>query len=797
MNKQYQLESTIAFLESHRSLLSDVVVDAAIGPLRQELNINISSSQERRKQVTVLFADISNFTSMSEGLDAEDVRNIVQSLWVHLDTVIVEHGGTIDKHIGDAVMAIWGIEQTREDDPERAVRAALAMQRSVCDWRTELYENMPELENVDSPINVRIGINTGPAILGVVGTTCEFTAIGDTVNTAHRLEKAAPLGNILISHSTFLHVRGLFELRERDPISVKGKSKPLATYLVQRARPQQFRLEQQEIEGVKTPMIGRGDALHFLQEHFFEAILENCPQFTTIVGEAGIGKSRLLFEFNSWVESQSWRTSTFKVKARQEAAHVPYYLLRELLFQRFGVNESDSPEAIQQKMELGFFNEWEPESDILDRAHQIGSLIGCPPISIQVKQAPVAQAPSNQPRANQPRANQTVVPDEDSVASEKWQIQARKYLIQFFKAVSFTEPTVFLIEDIHWADQESLELLRETAESANHEILMIICTARPCFLEDHPTWCQETRFCAQHTLLPLSRAESRTLINAILYRAVDVPEELYEMVIGRAEGIPYHIEEFIKMLVNDQVIQKRTENWVVHPKRLEFNKVPTTLISMLEAQLDSLPVDELQILLLASTVGQTFWGEAIEHIIENLDESKPMSIAARLKTLKQKHLIVQNEHSLFENCTQFNFKHLLLQQVCYERILKRERRTYHELITDWMIDKAIDPAIDGPISKIELLVNHYHQAGHSEMALNYLIQEGRNALLKYAHVDALQILDKALAITEPVKHRWHYVLLNLRNQTQKFLSGAELQTDFASIHSLVHTIEKSIQESAS
>ena len=275
MSHQYQLETTIAFLESRRDTLGEDAIDAILFQLRKERHALDRDNVDRRKQVTVLFADLSNFTAMSESMDAEDVRNVVQSLWARIDKEIIDHGGTIDKHIGDAVMALWGIEQTREDDPERAVLAALAMQDALRAWRKEMETVAPSVAAMDPPISIRIGINTGTVILGLVGTKGEFTAIGDTVNTASRLEAAAPLGNILISQSTFLHVRGLFELREREPIEVKGKSKPLATYLVQSARPHRFKSGQRGIEGVTTPMIGRIEGLEFLQSCFFEVLLQN------------------------------------------------------------------------------------------------------------------------------------------------------------------------------------------------------------------------------------------------------------------------------------------------------------------------------------------------------------------------------------------------------------------------------------------------------------------------------------------------------------------------------------------
>ena len=210
-----QLEQAIAAQESLRGTIDDSIIDATIATLREKLGAlsPLPPAEQQRKQITILFADISGFTAMSEKMDAEDVAEIMNALWGRLDGVIRDHGGYIDKHIGDAVMALWGAETAREDDPEQAIRAALAMQSVIQETAS---------------LQIRIGVNTGPVLLGEVGTTDEYTAIGDAVNVASRLEGAAPLGRVLISHDTYRHVRGIFDVQSRESLAVKGKTDPLA-----------------------------------------------------------------------------------------------------------------------------------------------------------------------------------------------------------------------------------------------------------------------------------------------------------------------------------------------------------------------------------------------------------------------------------------------------------------------------------------------------------------------------------------------------------------------------------------
>jgi len=219
-----QLEQAIATLEAQRALLGDAAVDTALAALRVELaKLQAQSVAEQRKQVTVLFADVSGFTAVSERMDAEEVRDTMNALWRRLDAVITAHGGMIDKHMGDAIMAVWGTQAAHEDDPERAIRAALAMQAE-----------MEPFFASGAALAVRIGINTGPVLLGAVGTTGEYTAMGDTVNVASRLEHAAPVGGILISHDSYRHVRGVFDVQVLELIHVKGRAEPVQAYIVQR-----------------------------------------------------------------------------------------------------------------------------------------------------------------------------------------------------------------------------------------------------------------------------------------------------------------------------------------------------------------------------------------------------------------------------------------------------------------------------------------------------------------------------------------------------------------------------------
>ena len=264
MSEQDKLIKAIASLDAQRSTLGDEVVDAAINPMREKLaDLQKKDNGEQRKQVTILFADVSGFTAMSEGLDAEEVSEIMNSLWQEIDAAITGHGGIIDKHIGDAIMALWGVHIAHEDDPQRAVRTALKMQQIVSQFRL----------NKSVSLAMRIGINTGPVMLGEVGTAGEYTAMGDAVNLASRLEHAAPVNGVLVSLDTYKHIRGIFDVSPQEPLKVKGKRELVRSYVVERAKDRAFRNPSRGIEGIETRMMGR-DAEHLIMQNIYRDAME-------------------------------------------------------------------------------------------------------------------------------------------------------------------------------------------------------------------------------------------------------------------------------------------------------------------------------------------------------------------------------------------------------------------------------------------------------------------------------------------------------------------------------------------
>jgi class 3 adenylate cyclase/tetratricopeptide (TPR) repeat protein len=764
MTEREQLEQAIAALEAQRAILGDAVVDASITALRQQLAAlePPPPTEQKRKQVTVLFADVSGFTAMSETMDAEEVTETMNALWKRLDKAITEHGGTIDKHIGDAVMALWGAETAREDDPEWAIRASLAMQAALAALRDD--------QQVD--LAMRIGLNTGPVFLGQVGTTGEYTAMGDTVNLASRLEQAAPVGGILISHDTYRHVRGVFDVQALDPITVKGKVEPIRVYVVQRAKPRAFRVGTRGVEGIETRMIGREAELKYLQDALCTAMEDGERRMVTIIGEAGMGKSRLLYEFENWIDLLPETIRYFKGRASLEMQNLPYALIRDLFSFRFQIQDSDRARVVRQKVEAGFGEVLGTDEQGQMKAHFIGQLLG-----FDFSDSPHLRG---------------VLDD-----AQQLHDRALIYLSQFFQATTTLAPTAIFLEDIHWADDSSLDVVNHLALTTPDQQLLIACLTRSTLFERRPHWGAGQSFHTRLELRPLSKRDSRHLVEEILQKVKQVPVALRELVVSGAEGNPFYVEELIKMLIEDRVIIKGEERWRVEPAHLVTVRVPPTLTGVLQARLDSLPLRERTILQRASVVGRKFWDSAVVRISESASQrvSEPVSqrigereteIQNALFALQGKEMIFRRKASVFAGTQEYIFKHAILREVTYESVLKRVRRAYHTLVAEWLIEHSGERAGE----YAGLIADHLELAGQAEQAATYLRRAGEQAAGKFANAEAVAYLSRALDLIPEGDRAERYALLLAREKVYDLQGEREAQAqDLTALKELLEALD--------
>jgi class 3 adenylate cyclase/tetratricopeptide (TPR) repeat protein len=705
--------------------------------------------ERERRIVTILFSDVKGSTQMAEGLDPEDLMEIMDGAFDILIEPINRHEGTLARLMGDAILAFFGAPIAHEDDPERAIRAGLGIVAGARAYAARL-----ERERGISGFSVRVGINTGRVVVGEVGSDLrvEYTAMGDAINVAARMEQHAPPGSILISHSTYRHVRGVFDVHAQEPLWVKGKREPIQTYLVQRARPRAFRRGMRGMEGVETRMIGREAELRQLQDAMLTVVEDGERRMVTIAGEAGVGKSRLLYEFENWVDLLPDRLYAFKGRASQEMANLPYALIRDLFAFRFQIQDSDPAGLVRQKLVHGISEGLQLThvgalSQLEMKAHLIGQLLG-----FDFSDSPHVQAVLDDARQLRDRAL-IYVPD-------------------YFRAMTTRLPVCMFLEDIHWADHSSLDLLNHLALTMTDGPLLVVCLARPSLYRRRPHWGAGQAFHTRLELHPLSKRDSRRLVEEILQKAEQVPGDVRDLVVSGAEGNPFYVEELIKILIEDGVIHTEADRWQIDSGRLTAIRVPPTLTGVLQARLDRLPLAERAVLQQASVVGRRFWASAVVHIHTSAARGVGEStVLNALSALHGREMVFRRQVSTFAGTHEYTFKHALLRTVTYRSLLRRLRRVYHALVAEWLIERSGKRTGE----HIGLIADHLEAAGQTEEAITYLRRAGEQAARQFANEAAEAYFGRALDLVPESDITQRYDLLIGRERVYDLQGAREAQ----------------------
>jgi class 3 adenylate cyclase/tetratricopeptide (TPR) repeat protein len=666
-----------------------------------------------RRIVTILFSDVKGSTKMTEGLDPEVVLEIMNGAFEFLIAPIYKYEGTLARLMGDAVLAFFGAPIAHEDDPERAIRAALEIVSSAQEYAHKL-----EAERGISGFNVRVGINTGLVVMGEVGSDLrvEYTAMGDAINLAARMEQNAPVGGVLISHDTYRQVRGVFDVQSQAPLVVKGKTEPVQTYIVQQAKPRAFRMTSRGVEGIETHMIGREAELLALQSAYVDAIEASETHLVTVVGDAGVGKSRLLYEFDNWIELRPERVYFFKGRGAPALQSVPYGILRNLFADRFDILESDNAATALEKFRVGMGGILPPE-----RADLVGHMVGFDFSASQAVQ------------------NLSGSPD---FAKLGW-----AYLTNYVHALAGVQPVTIFLEDLHWADDSSLDLIEHLVTTIPQDRLLLVVLARPTLFERRPQWGEGLAGFARLELKLLSKRASQALVEEILQRVVVIPKELSDLIVAGTDGNPFFVEELVKMLLDEGVIERGSdaqEAWHVSLERLKQVHIPPTLTGILQARLDSLPRVEQSVLQRAAVVGRLFWDAAVAELAK--EEVSELDVA--LAAIRSRELVFRHERSAFAGTEEYIFKNALLRDVTYETVLMKLRRGYHAQVAHWLEVHAGE-RVDEYTS---LIAEHYEKAGEAEKAVSYLQRSGKKALATSSFREAVGLFERALALLPAESH---------------------------------------------
>jgi predicted ATPase/class 3 adenylate cyclase len=745
-----QLKQAIAALESQRATLGDAVVDSALDSMRKqlvELQARPELPPQQRKLATILFTDVVGSTRLGRHLEPDEVLEMMDAALKRLAAAVDQHGGHVARYQGDGFKAVFGVPQAHENDPEQAVRAGLEILQ-IAQQITREWEDQRGIPN----FQVRVGINTGLIASGGE-TEAEDTIMGRAVNLAARLESAAPPGGLLISHFTYRHVRGVFVVDILPPIKAKGFEEPVAVYLVKQAKARSFRVLSRGVEGVETPMVGRETELKYLQDALLTAMEEGEGQVVTVCGEAGVGKSRLLFEFQNWIELLPSNVRLYQGQARLERQHIPYALMRDVFTFRFQIQESDSPVVVREKIEQGVeqaysdqpsqysaqrvvIRDWLPSGsklasksgedgkEVEEKTHFLGQLLG-----FDFSGSPHLKALLQDAQALRNRGMNS--------------------LRDYFAASSRQIPVVILLEDVHWADDSSLDAVKELGQMTDTHPILLVCLVRPSLYERRPYWGEGQEYHRKIELQPLSKRESRQLVEEILQHVDHVPFKLRELVVQGAEGNPFYIEELIKMLVERGVIVRGevssdgVERWMVLAERLEREQAPSTLMGVLQARLDSLAGVEKLVLQQAAVVGRIFWDRIVQHIhAQGNGRVNSTEINGILSTLREKELVFRREDSAIKGAQEYIFKHDVLREVTYDTVLVKDRKVYHRLVADWLLLNSGERLGE----YYGLVGEHLQLAGRIEEAMGYFGQAGDQALGNYANAEAQGYYQRALSL---------------------------------------------------
>ena len=744
-----ELKTAIATLEAQRAVLGDAVVEASIAALQKqlaEINQGSGAPERHKKLVSLLFVDVVGSTLISQGLEPDEILEFMDSGLQRLAKPVEAHGGRVTRFTGDGFKAVFGEPTTKENDAEMAVRAGLEIQQVARAYAAELEEKWQL-----SGFNVRVGINTGMVAVGGI-TESDDTVMGLTVNLGSRLENAAPPGSVLISQTTYRHVRGIFELKPLPPIKAKGFSDPVQVYLVVGLKPKEFHTKTRGVEGVTTRMIGRDAELKRLQDAYCEVLEDHKCRVITIIGEAGIGKSRLLEEFEAWLENQAELTYFLKGRSSSEFQDSPYALLRDMFSDRFQMQANDRVEQVQKKMETGIRASSSQNERADMWAHFIGQLLG-----FDFSDSPYLQGVQN---------------DAMQLRDRAW-----IYLGEFIKAAAKRTPVIIFLDDIHWADDNSLDVVNYLTQSLSNQRLLIICLGRSLLLERRPLWGEGQSAHTKLNLYALSTRDCRRLVEDILQNMGPVPLALRELVVSGAEGNPFYIEELVKMLIDSDTIQTGDNVWRIEPsslaKILADMDIPSTLTALLQARLDQLPADERTILQQASVVGRVFWDDILHYLSASSGshQMEQLEITSLLGNLRQKSMIYHRETSALDRAQEYSFNHAILREVTYDTVLKRVRRAYHAQIAEWMMEENLERAGDFTA----MIGEHLELAGDHQRAASFYRRAGEQAARQYANQSALKYLGHALELAPEADLDERYACLYAREQVYSLLGSRNEQ----------------------
>src|SRR4051794_1167571 len=615
---------------------------------------------DERKRVTVLFADVVGSTSLGEVLDPEHLGEILDRYFSTMRREIEAEGGTVEKYIGDAIVAMFGVPQSHEDDPTRALRAALRMRR-----RLEVLNDVLEEEH-GIRLAMRIGVNTGEVVARADPRPDEGFVTGDAVNVAARLEQGAAQGQILVGARTARAARGL-AFGDVASLALRGKREPVDAYELLDDDVYEPRTTRRiESRLYRSRMVGRSAELAMVRSVFDRCAADGRPQLVTIYGDAGVGKTRLVEELVRSTAALAEPPLVISGRCLPYGESVTYWPLMEILKAHAGILDTDPPDVA------------------LEKVQKVGTELITDEVSSDPDRANAALAYTIGLEAGAVGLSRTDPRDVRDDVQAAWR--------SYFSALASSRPVIVIVEDIHWADEALLDLLDHVADRTEGPALFV-CPARPELTAQRPEWGGGRRNHSSLLLEPLSDDDSSQLLDLLLEDAA-LSRDLRALIIERAGGNPFFLEEIVQRLLDE-------------PANAERLEIPDTVQGVLAARIDLLTPVEKTVLQSAAVVGRTFWNGAVRALLE--PDPGAAELDEILARLEKRGLIHAPTGSSIVGEEQFSFRHILIKDVAYESLPRRDRAKAHAMVAAWIEGQTKEREREFA----ELLTHHYDHAYRS------------------------------------------------------------------------------------
>ena len=674
-----------------------------------------SSPADEIRLVTVVYVDIKDSTQMAQQMDTSDWKSVLSEAHRRIAELVARWGGHVGQYLGDGLLSFFGAQRSGSDDALRAVSCALAVQTAIGQYANEV------LQKHGIEFAARVGISTGRVVVGLIGGASkqEWLALGPSTNLAARLQALAEPGTVLLDSATQSRVRSAFYLEAAPAVQLKGFDHPVTYYCVLGRRNEASNhLTDDHINGIPMPMMGREALLEEILSTQQRVMQEKALHAITVTGEIGIGKSRLIQEALAATANQG--VYQLVMVAHYESRNAVHNLLRNLLMSNSDITEDTPAAEAIQRIKATVRQSWDSE-DADAVAEIVAHMIGFTP--------------------------------EDSPTFSLLQGAARSldnltyaWLLRWLRAISQAQGLMIVIDNLQWADVNSIELLNYVTRELTDEAITIIAAGRAGYRTQHPSY---LRGMSRHRVMTLDRLPTEStngLISSILGHVARIPNRLIPLLNERAVGNPLFVRELLGMLFENGVFQPDHASadgaiqWRFNMLHYDdaLTNLPDGLIGVIQARLDDLPAETRQVIQLAAVIGQTFW-QSVLHEINDSD------LEARLSDLTARSIIIQNPDSIFENDVQYSFRHSLYRDVAYDMIPRAKREQFHQRVANWLLERIADKP-----EFYAMLGDQFEAGGMHHAALFTYLEAVQNRMNRGLYIDTLVLIDQGLAMASKV-----------------------------------------------